>query len=335
MQSDFLRSFFSIERDQCNQMVASVRHQYPALDLQGFEWFLKQSLDPLILLLDNQQLDGRAALAHAGFQHGLELAARQWFKDADKRQYVELAWRELYPTMLPWMLSDPLRWLAKIQNVIHHLLLHKRSAPQQWVMKMLKVLPQCTSAENIDKCGVVCAWMVGMAHYRNAARQCLDELPQELLAQLFELPVETSVIEKHRQELLTRSWPVPPAGEFGPLFYQGRFGGSELLNGEFRDVPVLTLHEQQIYVRTGDQHWALYVDRFGHSLIPIDRELASELDFSSSLCDFAVFSLFHEPVRDLSELRDIKQFTQACLCGDTLVLSSAESFSLVLLSVYQ
>lgn len=333
IQSVALREFFSRERDYCNQMVASLRHQYPQFDLPGFESFLQQLLDPFMQSLSGQPPDALNELAHAGFQHGLELAAGQWLKNPEKRHCVERLWRELYPAMSSWLLVSPRAWLAKIQNVIHHLLLASPDAPDRWIKNMQKLLTLCPTAECIESAGVVCAWLVGMAHFRNAAQDCLARFPGQIYQVLVDIAFDGEEPSPHQNDVFSQRWQVP-AGAAGPLSYQGRCGGSEWLAGEFHQLPRITLHQQQVYVKAGAHYWALYADRFGRSLVPVESEQAAALEFDRAEHDFALPPELHQALFQIPQLQDIKTFSQACLTGDTLVLSSRESFAILLLGVH-
>ncbi len=85
MKSSALQLFFQAERDTCNQMVASVRHQSQLFDSNDLNWFLLNCLDPLMLNLDGQSNHISFPVAHAGFIHGLELVSLNWIKSDDKR----------------------------------------------------------------------------------------------------------------------------------------------------------------------------------------------------------------------------------------------------------
>ncbi len=80
MKSSALQLFFKTERENCNRMVASVRHQSISVEIDDLNWFLFNCLDPLMANFDGQSNSATFPIALAGFKHGLELASLNWLK---------------------------------------------------------------------------------------------------------------------------------------------------------------------------------------------------------------------------------------------------------------
>jgi len=325
MKSDALKQFFDAERETCNQMVSSVHHQYPQLDTDSFNEFLKECLDPIMEKFDGDSNQISFPVAYAGFKHGLQLATLNWLSDESKRNIVKCTWTEYYPCILPIVSAAPEKTFTKTSNILHQLSGVNLRFPLHWLNTMSSIASDCEDVQILDKAGAVCAWMAGLAHYREAALTQLKTLPAALHKKLFSLNDVTDV-EIHYAELTRNRWASNASiysTEPDNLYkHQRRIGQSELLGGDFPSVPEVVTNGQQLFVKTGSTTWLLHADSFGTTLLPHDEPDDRDLSVTPNLL----------PIKELDELKDIHNISSVAHLDDTIAITSPETYSVILIS---
>ena len=108
MISSALAEYLEQERDRCNHLFSSVRHQYPHIEVEAFSRFLTDYLDPIVCLIDGPTQQ-TIRFAEAAYEHGLELAAKQWLGEDRISQSIQQLWLELIPQCLSVVVLDPKR----------------------------------------------------------------------------------------------------------------------------------------------------------------------------------------------------------------------------------
>ena len=326
MKSTALQHFFQVERDLCNQMVASVRHQSPTINTDDLDWFISNCLDPLMTGLDKDSHQISFPVAQAGFTHGLELAALNWLKTDQKQEFLQMLWSEFFVKINPLLQQSPVDVFADISNLLSHLFSSDARLPFRWLQLMLPVSAALTSFTLLRQAGMVCAWMSGLAHYRKAALQQLASLPEEIVRRLFNLSGSRNIIQ-HIAELESNRWPTTIGNQVDFYQLQTRVGSCSLLDGDFPAPPQVFALDDQFFVQSGDLAWHLHVDAFGSSLLPCDRgEIESYI--SASNHKQKLIGLDEVPGLD-----DINTLSSVAHLPDTLALTSAQTFAILILSI--
>lgn len=330
MKSSSLQLFFKTERDNCNQMVASARHQSQLVDIDDFNWFLSHCLDPLMINFDGQSNQVSFPIAYAGFKHGLELTSLNWLKNDYKKEVVLNTWNELYNKAPKLVQGTPSKVFSETSNLISHLVSFGGEKPQNWLRLMSKISDDLDSNEALKGAGVVCAWMSGLAQFRELALQQLDSLSPRTVRILFNL-TDTHNLAFHLENLRSDRWGKannslsqsnPP-----PYTMEKRIGQCDLLGGEFPTPPKALVSAGQLFIKSGELAWQLYADLFGATLIPID--MPEFRDVAGGPQQAVEFSTF----QNVLGLNDLKDASSIASLKDTVVLTSNETFSVIIMSI--
>lgn len=329
MKSSALSTYFQAERENCNQMVASIRHQYPHLKLDDFNWFLSHCLDPVMSNLDGQSNAVTFPVAHAAFQFGLELTCLNGCKSADKKDRSQSIWRQFFPAFETLLLTHPSEVFAVTYNALNNIASFGEEKPQAWLALMTTIADDLTTIEHFKSMGIVAAWLVGLAHFRTVALIKLTEATESLIKTLFNLSGHQDVAGFLKQ-LKEQRWfgdqRLSAETNSQPIAEQYRLGACRLVGGEFPLPPTVFVEDNQVYVESGSLFWRLYADRFGSTLIPCDSQLVEELmatEKSRSDCQLAISQDYFS---DLSGIHSIAQL------DDTVVLTSEDTFSVIIAS---
>lgn len=329
MKSSSLELFFKTERDNCNQMVASIRHQSPLVDIDDFNWFLSNCLDPLMVNFDGLSNQISFPVAHAGFKHGLELASLNWLKNDFKREVVLNTWSGFYNKTLELVQGAPSQVFSETSNLLSHLISFGSEKARKWLSLMSKISKELDSHEALKGAGVVCAWMTGLAHFRELALLQFDSLSPRTVRILFGL-TDTHDLTFHLEKLRADRWAKISSSlpQSNPPAYsmEMRIGQCHLLGGEFPSPPEALVSGEQLFIKSGTLAWQLYADIFGATLIPYDRAELKEIAAKSNQgLEFSAY-------REVIGLNDLRETSSIAMLSDTVVLTSSETFSVIILS---
>lgn len=329
MKSSALKLFFQAERETCNQMVASIRHQSQLFDSSEFSWFISTCLDPLMAKLDGQSNQITFPVAHAGFKHGLELASLNWLKTDAKKAITIQVWNELYLKIVNIVQLVPCKIFSETSNLFNRLISFDDKKPVKWLTLMSKITDELDTYESLQDVGVVCSWMVGLAHLRELALKKLLTLSPQIVRTLFDLS-DIHDLKHHLDKLSNNRWPkVKRSSTQNNLPHytvEIRIGRCDLLGGEFPFPPKVFTSNGDLFVTSGKLAWRLYADIFGSTLIPFDiDELKNISEVSNQALPFSHFN-------NIPELSDINSVSSVASLTDTVALTSDESFSVIILS---
>jgi hypothetical protein len=326
MKSAALKAYFQAERDTCNQMVASVRHQYPNLNLDDFNWFLTDCLDPVVRTLDGQSNQITFHIAHVGFKYGLELASFNWLKVETKKALLFKVWNDLYPRVDSVLKESPSELFAGTSNSLNNILAFGEDKPNVWLDLMIKSCDEISSIEQFKVIGVVAAWLAGLAQYRDIALQKINELPDAVTRKLFKLS-DSHDLNYHFDQLKTSRWFEPQQIKTSPtatIREKYRIGKCSFFGGDFPLPPKIFVEGDQLYVLSDTHIWRLYADSFGATLIPSDnlqpeelKQIDQQISNNPKLISLDRFS-------DLTDINSVAQL------DDTLVFTSPETFSVII-----
>mgnify|MGYP003632084659 CR=1 FL=1 len=327
MKSVALKAYFQAERDTCNQMVASVRHQYPNLNLDDFNWFLTDCLDPVVLSLDSQSNQITFHVAHAGFKYGLELACFNWLKSETKKAILFKVWNDLYPRVDSVLKESPSELFAGTSNSLNNILAFGEDKLNVWLDLMIKSCDEINSIEQFKIIGIVSAWLAGLAQYREIALQKINELPDVVTRKLFKLS-DSHDLNYHFDQLKTSRWFEPQqikTSKTGTEIREKyRIGHCSLVGGDFPLPPNVFVEDDLLYVISDTHIWRLYADSFGATLIPSDNLQPEEL----KQIDQQISN--NSALRSLGRFSDLTDINSVAQLDDTLVFTSPETFSVII-----
>jgi hypothetical protein len=265
-------------------------------------------------------------IAQAGFSHALELATLSWLKSDKKQKILQMLWAGFYVDIKPLLQQNPAEVFSDIGNLLNNLFSSDADFPVRWVKLMTSVSPSLISFTLLQQTGLVCAWMSGLAHYRESALQQLESLPEALVRELFKLSTGHN-IKQHIAAIEFNRWLATDDNQASHLQLQSRVGSCSLLDGNFPVPPQVFAFDDQFFVRSGNLAWRLYVDLFGSSLIPCDA-VDLENTLLTSKQKQTRLDLNHVP-----ELDDIDSLSSVARLPDTMAMTSAQTFAIMILSI--
>jgi len=154
-----------------------------------------------------------------------------------------------------------------VTSLIHALLRVKQQNPRQcrlWVEKFAACAGTATTVDQLRDLAVVLAWRSGLAQYRTPALARLDHLKTASTKIIFDQSCESS--EDYISKLTAHPWPPQQVSRC-----VAAIGGYSGLAGTFRDMPGISVLDDSVIISSGDGHWRLYADRFGHFLEPVPQ----------------------------------------------------------------
>jgi len=328
MISSAFTSFLKTERAECNQLFASVRHQHPHIEGDSFHQFLREQLDPVINLLD-QSGQSVGLFATAGYQHGLDLAAKRWLGKSEFYLDVKNLWRHVIPTCLPWISSNPDYWLSLFGNILYRLKSQNATTSTKWLELMAASASKCQSADELKKLGLVLAWVSGLACYRQAALEALSEISDELFVSITHADIKNRATIQ--QSLMNNRWLDFSMNQPKTFSMQKRFGGAVLFEGEFTEPPKVLAFNNQLYVTSANRIWMLFFDAFGEILIPAQDSL-SAIHYQPDTRDLNEQLKLYLKMGLKDKLHDLASLASCAELDDTLALTSKDSFAVILLN---
>ncbi|CZF87056.1 hypothetical protein [Grimontia marina] len=175
--------------------------------------------------------------------------------------------------------------------------------------------------------GCVCAWLTGLAQYREIALTKIAALPEPLVRKLFKL-TDSQNLDAFTLQLNEKRWTQSrqvPKSEKGPdVVERYRIGKCSLVGGEFPLTPRVYIEDEQLYVLSDTRVWRLFADSFGATLVPEDKLLAKDINRVEQKI------VNDRQLIPCDSFNDIADINSVALLDDTLVFTSTETFSVII-----
>lgn len=268
MISEALTFVFKSGRETFNAKFKEARRRFPDLDAAGFQDFLTTTLDPVVRSADRLSSHQLTALIQSAYDAGLQLVGERLAGPVARRRTVEEGWIQILPAAQSLVATAPERALAAISNALITLSSTPDVRPSQWAEKMARLVPLCGDLDTWLKVGQVLAWTCGMAHLRSSALHVAQTLPAPLALAVLEAP-PTSDWPLLLQQLQTEIWfnpASPPTATPTGLRVAAKVGAFRGFGGKFPQPPLVASSGEQLFVKSGDEHWLLVADVFGATL---------------------------------------------------------------------
>lgn len=269
-------AFASLLRDgraDLNARFQAARHRYPDLDAGSFRRFLEESVDPLVASLATSAPAATPSFVFAAYDNALELCGQRLVGPEARVPVMNLLWRELLPTALPFLAAEPARLLGALGNALHQLATTPGARPTDWLKGMQSARQHCPDIDTWLRFGQLLAWRCGLSHYRTTALALADQLPERLVTTVLGAPDQRWV--NLRDALTADPWWQPSARK--PLTEAYRVGGFTGFGGPFQTLPQVAVSGEQLFVVSGDDCWLLIADRYGsilHRATPAEKKTA-------------------------------------------------------------
>lgn len=324
IKSKSLKAYLKGTRERCNQVVATLRHQHPNIRTDDLTWFFVHCLDPLMIKFDDQNNQITFKIAQAGFEFGLELIRFNWLKSDEKKELLTKVWCRFYPEVEVLVTQSPDELFAGTFNSFSNISLYGNEKADAWLDCMIDSAGLIGSIDHFKSAGVVCAWSIGLAHFRPLALSILRELPHKLSKQLLNLTEHEDLLV-FLENLSKNSWfhSKQLAAQHG-INEQFRIGKCALVGGDFSLPPKVFVSEDQLYVLADHTLWRLYADKFGATLILDDQlEQKDVLIIEGQIKNDSKLS-------SLANFEDILDINSSAKLDNTVVFTSDETFSVII-----
>lgn len=313
-------------RALCNRWFAETRHRYPHLDAQVFAQFLQQDAAVLLAQVERAYPDQLEALVLAVYRHGLLLTGLRWCGADSGFVLLQRAWQRYLPECCEQLLQAPERVLIAFAHALRQLQDHPAADGRDWLHRMLALAPLLPQVDDWLRAGQVLAWRCGLAHYRESALQQAQQLNEVALLLALDASGRWPQV---REQLQRNRWWRP--GDALPLTLQEqrRIGALAGMGGVFTALPQVMASGERLFVISGQQHFELFADGWGASLQPAPAPDVAENIAPASLQVMRNRVQLGQQVHTVS---DIHAITSVACTGDTVALTSADSFQVILLS---
>lgn len=159
--------------------------------------------------------------------------------------------------------STPRKSLKALTSALDSILNHSEEKADKWLSKMTLISPLLKTYDDLLDTGRLTAWTCGLAHLRNLALPINNSLNKEILLLLFNEIPQDKIFNSHWLDFTIRS--------------TGNFVG---LDGIFYNPPLLTKHDEHVFISDKQNCYGLFADHFGESLVPCSDAFKSTLKFS-------------------------------------------------------
>lgn len=315
-------------REACNRWYFEARHRFPHLDQQAFSTFLQQDAAPLLARAEALPPAEFEVLVLAIYRHGLQLAGLRWCGHDSCFGLLQQAWQRFLPQALPLIRQTPDKALVALAHGLKQLADHPDADALLWLRQMTALTTLVTDLDDWLRAGQVLAWRCGMAHFRGSAlvqSALLDDTVLLFVLDVNELPTRDRL---QRAFAANRWWTPdqPPAD----LVEQRRVGGLAGMGGIFTALPQVFGVNDSLYVQSGERCFELHVDAYGASLLPAPAVTERLADRASVPWSTARNQLTLDGRR--CSFPDIHSISSVACTHDTVALTSADTFQVIVLS---
>lgn len=313
-------------RAELNARFNLARHRLPRLDAAAFSRFLREAVDPLIIAVHAHDSAAVDRVVSAAYDCALQLAGHGAAGESARALTIVQGWRNVLTAAAVHVAAAPEKILPALTNALHGLSTDQGCDIEQWQHRLRAAAVHCRTPDAFLSAGQVLAWHCGLAHFRDAALELLQQLPQSLSAHL--LNVEAGRLPSVLAGLTTDRWfdPARAAANVPVIRRSGAFRG---FGGSFLQLPLVRAAQNGWMVRSGDEFWFLAADAFGATF-----HRATDSEWSASGAGDPVE---HVGMRLLYggttlELADAGPITSSAARGGAIACTFAHSYQVTLVS---
>lgn len=251
-------------RESFNARFASAKALYPALDEAYFADHLRQTVAPIIEAVNIVRPERTGAALDALYDVSLDLLARDMLGRATRYPEITEAWRTLLPKMAGPLADNPRQIASGVSNAVYNVARDAGDGYRAWIDAMARAAPHLREWSAFSRAGVVLAWRLGMAHYREGALAAIEELPDNLAFGL--LAADSKMGRSALMEALRDPWwnPSEPGGRRS-LSITRRVGGFAGFGGPFVTPPEVIAVDGVLHAFDSESCWVLFSDCYGSS----------------------------------------------------------------------
>ena len=252
------------ERETFNARFASAKALYPALDGEYFATHLRDAVAPVVEVVSRARPERVNVVVDALYGVSLELMSKEMLGPATRYPEIAEVWETLFPKIAQLLADNPRLVASGVSNAVYNVAQDAGGRYRAWIDAMGRASPYLGDWDVFLKAGVVLAWRLGMAHYREGALAALGTMPDNLAFGL--LAVEGDWTRSGLMDALRDPWWNPSEPEKKrSLSMARRVGGFRGFGGPFITPPEVIAVEGTIYAFDAEACWTLFSDYYGSS----------------------------------------------------------------------
>lgn len=251
-------------RESFNARFASAKTLYPALDGECFANHLREAVAPVAEAVERVRPERMNAVVDALYDVSLELMSKEMISPAARYPQIAEAWKTLLPQSAQLVADNPRLVASGVSNAVYNVAHDAGGKYRAWIDAMARAAPYLGDWDVFLKAGVILAWRLGMAHYREGAIAALEEMPDNLVFGL--LAADSKLARSELIEAMRDPWWNPSQAEMNPsLSIVRRVGGFSGFGGPFVSPPEVIAVDGVLYAFDSESCWALFSDCYGSS----------------------------------------------------------------------
>jgi len=269
-----LAQALAANRSRFNAKFAEARHYKPKLEGEVFAELLRTLVAPIVESVYSVQPFALEPVTEALYDLSLELLAQDFLGPNSRYPVITSGWTHVLPKLARHLASDPRPIIGAVTNGLYNLSLTPGARPGAWMNDLLALNEVCDDVPSLLKAGQVCAWRVGMAHYRAEALALCQNLPPRIALLSLGLPADsTQTLDSVIHRLQADPWfrPASEAATPPTLTIAARVGAFRGFGGLFLVPPIVEPAGDGFLVTDGEGTWLLTADAFGATFQRIAR----------------------------------------------------------------
>lgn len=264
MKPGALANALELGRETFNARFVSAKALYPALDGEYFANHLRGSVAPVVEAVQGIRPERVNAVVDALYGVSLELMSKEMLGPASRYPEIPEAWETLFPKITQLLADNPRLIASGVSNAVYNVAQDAGGRYRAWIDAMGRASPHLGDWDVFLKAGVVLAWRLGMAHYREGAISALGMMPDNLAFGL--LAVESDLTRNGLMDALRDPWWNPSDPEKKrSLSIARRVGGFRGFGGPFITPPEVIAVDGALYAFDAESCWVLFSDCYGSS----------------------------------------------------------------------
>ena len=257
-------------REHFNALFDAAYHVAPGLDPECFAGHLCLSLRDAAEAAISTDPGRAEELVEALYTFSLKLFQAKLFGPESHHPVVSGLWETLFPRIGHLIAASPHAVVASLCNAATHISSDSAAVAARWLAELEAMSGLCTTPAELLDSGLVLAWRLGLAHYRESALERWRKLPEKLKLPVLGIKDETVALKTGELEAgLSDPWFCPAASSASKqreLRVAGVVGGFRGFGGQFIEPPLVAAEEGMLFAFDGQGFWGIHADIYGMTL---------------------------------------------------------------------
>lgn len=280
-----LIELFKLNREKLNSLFSFYKFTYPVIEKEVVFFYISFIVEPVFEKNSNRDKEQLSAFLLSLYEKILELIGKNFLGNSGRYPFFEAKFIQCLEDSNEFLFQNPDLYISSVSNAIVNLGIVDFLKLENWLSKFQKLNKKAITIQELLDAGKVCAWICGMAQYRQKALEICKYLDVGLL----EIALDISNIRNiNRENFIARleadPWmhPANAIKENSPKkkFLLKRIGKFIGFGGEFLTPPKVEFLDNEFIVYDAKNFYVLFSDIFGSHLQRISEDtyltLASE-----------------------------------------------------------